>query len=173
MQEGAMQAVLERRDSLVVMPTGGGKSLCYQAPALLDDAPTVVVSPLISLMKDQVDGLIACGVAAAQLNSSLASYEQRAVERSLLAHETKLLFASPERLAMPSFRELLQRAGVRTFAVDEAHCISHWGHDFRPEYRQLRDLRSIFPEATLHAYTATATPQVRNDIAQQLELRDP
>jgi ATP-dependent DNA helicase RecQ len=173
MQEGAMQAVLERRDSLVVMPTGGGKSLCFQAPALLDDRPTVVVSPLIALMKDQVDGLRECGVAAAQLNSSQSPDEQRFVSRELQAGNIKLLFASPERLAMPSFRDLLLRAGVRTFAIDEAHCISHWGHDFRREYRQLRDLRSIFPEATLHAYTATATPQVRNDIAQQLELRDP
>lgn len=168
-----MRAVMQRRDSLVVLPTGGGKSLCYQAPALLDDAPTVVVSPLISLMKDQVDGLLACGVAAAQLNSSMTSYEQRDVERSLYEGKTKLLFASPERLAMPSFRALLERAGVRTFAVDEAHCISHWGHDFRPEYRQLRELRALFPAATIHAYTATATPQVRRDIAEQLALRDP
>src|SRR5213075_937649 len=123
--------------------------------------------------KDQVDGLVACGVPAAQLNSSLAPHEQRAVERSLLAHETKLLFASPERLAMPSFRDLLKRAGVRTFAIDEAHCISHWGHDFRPEYRQLRELRTVFPEASFHAYTATATERVRRDIAEQLALRDP
>jgi ATP-dependent DNA helicase RecQ len=173
LQHAAMDAVLDRRDSLVVLPTGGGKSLCYQAPALVDDRPTVVVSPLISLMKDQVDGLRACGVPAGQLNSSLSPQEQREVERDVLSGAIKLLFISPERLAMGSCRELLRRAGVRTFAIDEAHCISHWGHDFRPEYRQLRELRKLFPEATLHAYTATATPQVRRDIAEQLALQDP
>ena len=172
-QEGAIGAILARRDSLVVMPTGGGKSLCYQAPALIDERPTVVVSPLISLMKDQVDGLRECGVPAAQMNSAQGSDAHRAIARELLAGHIKLLFVSPERLAMPSFRDLLQRAGVRTFAIDEAHCISHWGHDFRKEYRQLRQLRTLFPEATLHAYTATATPQVRRDIAEQLALRDP
>ena len=168
-----MDASLAGRDSLVVMPTGGGKSLCYQAPALLKDHITVVVSPLISLMKDQVDGLRECGVAAAQMNSSQASDEIRAVERALFRGELKLLFVSPERLAIPSFRELLQRAGAKTFAIDEAHCISHWGHDFRPEYRQLRTLRDEFADAAFHAYTATATEQVRRDIAQQLALRDP
>ena len=173
LQQEAMLAALQRRDSLVVMPTGGGKSLCYQAPALLSEHVTVVVSPLISLMKDQVDGLRECGVAAAQLNSSQRSDQQRAIERDVLSGNIKLLFASPERLALGSFRDLLQRANVRTFAIDEAHCISHWGHDFRPEYRQLRDLRKTFPEASVHAYTATATPQVRRDIAEQLSLRDP
>jgi len=173
LQQEAMMASIEGRDSLVVMPTGGGKSLCYQAPALLSEHVTVVVSPLISLMKDQVDGLRECGVAAAQLNSSQSSDRQRAVERAVLDGKIKLLFASPERLAMASFRDLLQCANVRTFAIDEAHCISHWGHDFRPEYRQLRDLRKTFPEASVHAYTATATPQVRRDIAEQLSLRDP
>ena len=173
LQQEAMEASLEGRDSIVVMPTGGGKSLCYQVPALLKDHPTIVVSPLISLMKDQVDGLIACGVAAAQLNSSQGSLEHRAIERELIEGKLKLLFVSPERLAMPSFRELLHRAGAKTFAIDEAHCISHWGHDFRPEYRQLKTLRSEFPEASLHAYTATATAQVRRDIAEQLALRDP
>ncbi|HKR65489.1 MAG TPA: DNA helicase RecQ [Thermoanaerobaculia bacterium] len=172
LQEGAMLAALSARDSLVVMPTGGGKSLCYQAPAVLQESVTVVVSPLISLMKDQVDGLRECGVPAAQLNSSQQTAEQRAIERDLFAGNLKLLFVSPERLAMPSFRDLLRRAQVRTFAIDEAHCISHWGHDFRPEYRQLRAIREEFPEASMHAYTATATPQVRRDIAAQLGLRD-
>jgi ATP-dependent DNA helicase RecQ len=172
LQQEAMLAALQGRDSLVVMPTGGGKSLCYQAPALLNEHVTVVVSPLISLMKDQVDGLRECGVAAAQLNSSQRSDQQREIERDILSGKIKLLFASPERLALGSFRDLLRRANVRTFAIDEAHCISHWGHDFRPEYRQLRDLRKTFPEATVHAYTATATPQVRRDIAAQLALRD-
>ncbi|HJQ39620.1 MAG TPA: DNA helicase RecQ [Thermoanaerobaculia bacterium] len=173
LQEEAMLAALDSRDSLVVMPTGGGKSLCYQAPAVLQDRVTVVVSPLISLMKDQVDGLLACGVRAAQMNSSQDSTELRAVERDVLRGEVKLLFVSPERLAVPHFREFLRRANVRTFAIDEAHCISHWGHDFRPEYRQLRAVRDEFPEASMHAYTATATPEVRRDIAAQLGLREP
>jgi len=173
LQEEAMIASLEGRDSLVVMPTGGGKSLCYQVPALFKDHPTIVISPLISLMKDQVDGLIACGVQAAQINSSLSSFDHRATEHDLLEGDLKLLFVSPERLAMPSFRELLRRAGAKTFAIDEAHCISHWGHDFRPEYRQLKNLRDEFPDASIHAYTATATAQVRRDIAEQLALRDP
>jgi ATP-dependent DNA helicase RecQ len=168
-----MTASLEGRDSLVVMPTGGGKSLCYQAPALLKDHVTVVVSPLISLMKDQVDGLRECGVAAAQMNSSQAPEELRAVERALFRGELRLLFVSPERLALPWFRDLLKRAGAKTFAIDEAHCISHWGHDFRPEYRQLRTLREEFADAAFHAYTATATERVRRDIAQQLALREP
>jgi len=173
LQQEAMAASLEGRDSLVVMPTGGGKSLCYQAPALLKDHITVVVSPLISLMKDQVDGLRECGVPAAQMNSSQHSDELRAVERALFAGELKMLFVSPERLAIPSFRKLLKRAGAKTFAIDEAHCISHWGHDFRPEYRQLRTLRDVFADASFHAYTATATERVRRDIAQQLALREP
>ena len=168
-----MNAALAGRDSLVVMPTGGGKSLCYQAPALLKESVTVVVSPLISLMKDQVDGLIACGVPAAMMNSSQSSIEHRAIERDLLDGRIKLLFVSPERLALSGFRALLQRAGAKTFAVDEAHCISHWGHDFRPEYRQLATLREQFPDCSIHAYTATATRQVRRDIVDQLALRDP
>ncbi|HVG23078.1 MAG TPA: DNA helicase RecQ [Thermoanaerobaculia bacterium] len=173
LQQEAMLAALSSRDSLVVMPTGGGKSLCYQAPALMTDGVTVVVSPLISLMKDQVDGLRECGVAAAQLNSSQSSDENRGVERALFSQEVQLLFVSPERLAMTGFRDMLRRAGVKTFAIDEAHCISHWGHDFRPEYRQLRAIREEFPEASMHAYTATATPEVRRDIAMQLGLREP
>ncbi|MEA2463950.1 MAG: ATP-dependent helicase RecQ, partial [Acidobacteriota bacterium] len=168
-----MLAALTGRDSLVVMPTGGGKSLCFQAPALLSDSVTVVVSPLISLMKDQVDGLLANGIVAAQMNSSQSSSDVKATERELFAKRLKLLFVSPERLAMPGFRDLLHRANVKTFAIDEAHCISHWGHDFRPEYRQLRMLRDEFPEASMHAYTATATPEVREDIARQLGLREP
>ncbi len=168
-----MLAALTARDSLVVMPTGGGKSLCFQAPALLSDSVTVVVSPLISLMKDQVDGLLANGIVAAQMNSSQSLNDVKATERELFAKRLKLLFVSPERLAMQGFRDMLRRANVKTFAIDEAHCISHWGHDFRPEYRQLRMLREEFPEASMHAYTATATPEVREDIARQLGLRDP
>jgi ATP-dependent DNA helicase RecQ len=173
LQQEAMDSVLAGRDSLVVMPTGGGKSLCYQVPALLKEGLTVVISPLISLMKDQVDALAACGVPAAMMNSAQSPAEHRATERALLAGTLKLLFVSPERLAIASFRELLGRAHATTFAVDEAHCISHWGHDFRREYRQLRKLRELFPGASLHAYTATATRQVRRDIAEQLALRDP
>jgi ATP-dependent DNA helicase RecQ len=173
LQEEAMAAALDGRDSLVVMPTGGGKSLCYQAPAVLRDDVTVVVSPLISLMKDQVDGLRECGVPAAQMNSSQSFADIKATEREIFANRLRLLFVSPERLAVPGFRDLLRRAAIRTFAIDEAHCISHWGHDFRPEYRQLRALREEFPEASVHAYTATATPQVQRDIAEQLGLREP
>ena len=173
LQEEAMLAALSGRDSLVVMPTGGGKSLCYQAPAILQESVTVVVSPLISLMKDQVDGLRECGVGAGQMNSSQSLDDLRAVERAVLRGEMRLLFVSPERLVMPRCREFLAEANAKTFAIDEAHCISHWGHDFRPEYRQLRSIREEFPESSMHAYTATATPQVRRDIAQQLGLRDP
>ena len=168
-----MLAALSGRDSLVVMPTGGGKSLCYQAPAVLQESVTVVVSPLISLMKDQVDGLRECGVPAGQMNSSQSLDDLRGVERAVRRGEIKLLFVSPERLATPRCREFLAEANVRTFAIDEAHCISHWGHDFRPEYRQLRTLRDVFPGSSVQAYTATATPQVRRDIAEQLGLRDP
>jgi ATP-dependent DNA helicase RecQ len=173
LQEQAMQAVLDGRDSLVVMPTGGGKSLCYQAPAVKRGGVTVVVSPLIALMKDQVDGLRANGVAAAQIDSSLSDSDRFAAEVDLRQGDTRLLFVSPERLVSSDFYRLLQQAGVHTFAIDEAHCISHWGHDFRPEYRQLARLREFFPGASVHAYTATATEQVRRDIIAQLDLRDP
>ncbi len=173
LQEPAMEAVLAGRDSLVVLPTGGGKSLCYQAPAVLRGDTTVVVSPLISLMKDQVDGLRASGVAATQLDSSQTSVERSAATREIQNGAIRLLFVSPERLVMPSFQELLQQLQIRTFAIDEAHCISHWGHDFRPEYRQLNQLKQLFPQASIHAYTATATERVRRDIVDQLALHDP
>src|SRR5437762_7577956 len=173
LQEQAMRAVLDGRDSLVVMPTGGGKSLCYQAPAVLRGGTTVVVSPLIALMKDQVDSLKACGVPAIQINSALSSGERTVHEYELLQGEVRLLFVSPERLALDDFCNLLRRIDVKTFAIDEAHCISHWGHDFRPEYRQLKRLKQLFPGAAVHAYTATATERVRRDIAVQLNLADP
>jgi ATP-dependent DNA helicase RecQ len=173
LQEQAMRAALDGRDSLVVLPTGGGKSLCYQAPAVVRGGTTVVVSPLIALMKDQVDGLRACGVAAAQLDSSLSDEDRFIAEHDLAMGETRLLFVSPERLVTSDLYLRLQKAGVHTFAIDEAHCISHWGHDFRPEYRQLARLRDHFPDASVHAYTATATERVRRDIAAQLDLRDP
>src|SRR5579862_7383524 len=173
LQEQAMRAVLEDRDSLVVLPTGGGKSLCYQAPAVYRGGTTVVVSPLIALMKDQVDSLRACGIAATQLDSSLTGVERSAYEMDLSQGELRLLFLSPERLVSTDIYRILQRIDVRTFAIDEAHCISHWGHDFRPEYRQMNRLREFFPKASIHGYTATATEQVRADIIKQLALRDP
>jgi ATP-dependent DNA helicase RecQ len=173
LQEQAMRAVLDERDSLVVLPTGGGKSLCYQAPAVYRGGTTVVISPLIALMKDQVDGLRACGIAAAQLDSSQSSIERGAYEIDLRQGAIRLLFVSPERLVQTDLFRVLIGVGVRTFAIDEAHCISHWGHDFRPEYRQLNRLRDLFPSASIHAYTATATEQVRRDIIAQLALRDP
>jgi ATP-dependent DNA helicase RecQ len=165
--------VLDGRDSLVVLPTGGGKSLCYQAPAAHRRRLAVVVSPLIALMKDQVDGLRQAGVPAAALNSSQTPAERAAVMRSVGAGGVQLLYLAPERLVMDGFLERLQRAAPAFFAVDEAHCISQWGHDFRPEYRQLRALRSAFPDVAVHAYTATATPQVRGDIVGELGLRQP
>jgi ATP-dependent DNA helicase RecQ len=170
LQAAAMRTVLDGRDSLLVLPTGGGKSLCYQAPAIVRGDTTVVISPLISLMKDQVDGLRGCGVPALQLNSSLSTEEQRAGERAVLEGKIRLLFASPERLATRAFRSLLKQIDVRRFAIDEAHCISHWGHDFRPEYRQLGELKDLFPQASIHAFTATATERVRGDIVSQLGL---
>src|SRR5579884_1228495 len=173
LQEPAMRAVLDGRDSLVVLPTGGGKSLCYQAPAILRGGTTVVISPLYSLMKDQVDSLRACGVAAASIDSSLSAGERFAYEMDVRQGEVRLLFMSPERLVQTDFYRILQQIGVHTFAIDEAHCISHWGHDFRPEYRQLSRLREFFPNAAVHAYTATATERVRQDIIAQLALTDP
>jgi len=168
-----MRAVLDGRDSLVVMPTGGGKSLCYQAPAVLRGGTTVVISPLIALMKDQVDGLQACGIPAIQLDSSQSAAERFGYEQDIRDGAIRLVFVSPERLVNTDFCRLLRDLDVRTFAIDEAHCISHWGHDFRPEYRQLDRLRELFPEASVHAYTATATERVRDDIIAQLSLRNP
>jgi ATP-dependent DNA helicase RecQ len=173
LQEEAIGAVLARRDSVVILPTGAGKSLCYQAPAAALGRLAVVVSPLISLMKDQVDGLTAAGVPAAFLNSTLTAEGRRAVGVDLLLGRYHLLYVAPERLVLPSCLGLLRRAGVAFFAIDEAHCISQWGHDFRPEYRQLKVLREVFPDVAIHAFTATATPRVRTDIAAELMLRDP
>ncbi len=173
LQAEAIRAGVEHRDSLVVMPTGGGKSLCYQVPPLLAKRTDVVVSPLISLMKDQVDGLRACGYPAAALHSGIEPDHQRRIEASMAAGEYRLVFVAPERLLAPSFMRLLEQLDIRAFAVDEAHCISQWGHDFRPEYRRLATLKKRFPRASVHAYTATATPRVRDDIVAQIELVDP
>jgi len=172
-----MDAVRAGRDSIVVLPTGGGKSLCFQAPAVVAGAGlAVVVSPLISLMKDQVDTLVGNGVSAVLYNSSLSTSEKSAVMRGLSERKYRLLYVSPERLVGEggdSFVSLLASSDVRFVAVDEAHCISQWGHDFRPEYRQLARLRERLPGIAVHAYTATATARVRRDIAAQLALRDP
>jgi len=171
-----MDAIIAGRDSIVVLPTGGGKSLCFQAPALVRDGVAVVVSPLISLMKDQVDTLVGNGVPAAFINSTLSSDQRRAVTEGVRDGRFRLLYVSPERLVGEggdSFRNWLSKCNVSFIAVDEAHCISQWGHDFRPEYRQLASLRSQFPGASLHAFTATATARVRRDIASQLALKDP
>jgi ATP-dependent DNA helicase RecQ len=173
LQEQAIKAGLELRDSLVVMPTGGGKSLCYQVPAELAQRTDIVVSPLISLMKDQVDGLRECGYPAAALYSGMSPEALRQTEEQIAAGRCRLVFVAPERLLTPRFLQFVERLNVRAFAVDEAHCISHWGHDFRPEYRQLAELKSRFPQTSLHAYTATATERVRADIAAQLRLKNP
>jgi ATP-dependent DNA helicase RecQ len=173
LQDEAIRAALGQRDSLVVLPTGGGKSLCYQIPPVVAQRTDVVISPLISLMKDQVDGLRACGYPAAALNSGMTPAERQQSEREVVAGRCRLLFVAPERLRNPWLLGLLERTGVWAFAIDEAHCISHWGHDFRPEYRQLAALRERFPQASLHAYTATATQRVRDDIIAQLRLHDP
>jgi ATP-dependent DNA helicase RecQ len=155
------------------MPTGGGKSLCYQVPAELAQRTDIVVSPLISLMKDQVDGLRECGYPAAALYSGMPPDAVRETEAHIAAGRYRLIFVAPERLLTPRFLQFVERLQVRAFAIDEAHCISHWGHDFRPEYRQLTLLKSRFPRASVHAYTATATERVRADIAEQLRLESP
>jgi ATP-dependent DNA helicase RecQ len=173
LQAEAIHAALAGRDSLVVMPTGGGKSLCYQLPPLVAESTDVVVSPLVALMKDQVDALEAIGYPAAALHGGMSQEERSAVRDRIAAGELRLVFAAPERLVNTGLLDLLARVGVKRFAIDEAHCISHWGHDFRPEYRQLALLRERFPSASIHAFTATATPRVRDDIARQLSLRDP
>ena len=184
LQREAMQAVLDGRDSVVVLPTGGGKSLCFQAPAVVDVEPgaegrrgvALVVSPLISLMKDQVDGLRVDGVAAAYLNSTLTAGQRDAVMAGIRADTCRLLYVSPERLVGEGgdrLRRMLRECGVRFIAIDEAHCISQWGHDFRPEYRQLGRLRDEFAGVAMHAFTATATERVRRDIVSELRLREP
>jgi ATP-dependent DNA helicase RecQ len=176
LQGEAMASVLAGRDSLLVLPTGGGKSLCFQAPALVRPGLAVVVSPLSSLMKDQVDSLVGNGVPAVLYNSSLTSDEKSAVIAGLRQGRYRLLYVSPERLVAEGsdgFLALLAGCGVSFVAVDEAHCISQWGHDFRPEYRRLGTLRQALPGVSLHAYTATATTRVRRDIIAQLGLNDP
>jgi ATP-dependent DNA helicase RecQ len=177
LQRDAMHAILDARDSIVVLPTGGGKSLCFQAPAIVqNEGLALVVSPLISLMKDQVDGLRVDGVAASYLNSTLLPHERDEVIAGVRENRCRLLYVSPERImgdGSQGLRRLLQQANLRFIAIDEAHCISQWGHDFRPEYRQLGRLRDEFPQVSFHAFTATATERVRRDIAGELRLQDP
>lgn len=175
LQREAMEAILADRDSVVILPTGGGKSLCFQAPALVRDGLAVVVSPLISLMKDQVDTLVSSGVSAAYYNSSMSSEQKSEVTRGVREGRYRLLYVAPERLVgegSDGFLSLIGQRPISFVAVDEAHCISQWGHDFRPEYRQLARLRDQWPQIGLHAFTATATSRVRRDIVTQLGLRD-
>ena len=173
MQAEIIESVLSGRDTVVLMPTGGGKSICFQVPALLLRGTALVVSPLISLMKDQVEALRQNGIRATYLNSSQSSLEQRQVEDDLANGGVKLLYVSPERLLAGDTIRLLQRAKINLIAVDEAHCISAWGHDFRPEYTKLKLVRQAFPQVPVVALTATADKVTRRDIAAQLELRDP
>ena len=173
LQEEIICDALAGKDVFAVLPTGGGKSLCFQLPALARPGLTVVVSPLIALMKDQVDALQAAGVAATFLNSSLAAGESRPRLRGLHNGEYRLLYVAPERLMLSGFLDDLKRWNVNLFAIVEAHCISEWGHDFRPEYRQIASLRPQFPDVPMMALTATATERVRGDIEKQLHLRDP
>ena len=173
LQEEIIRDAIEGRDVFALLPTGGGKSLCFQLPALVKPGLTLVVSPLIALMKDQVDALQASGIAATFLNSSLAQGDSRPRLRGLHNGEFRLLYVAPERLMLSGFLDDLKRWNINLIAVDEAHCISEWGHDFRPEYRQLASLRPHFPDVPFMALTATATDRVREDIVKQLHLREP
>ncbi|SVC54946.1 uncharacterized protein METZ01_LOCUS307800, partial [marine metagenome] len=173
LQEEIIRAALDGRDVLVLMPTGGGKSLCYQLPALVREGLTIVVSPLIALMKDQVDALQAAGAPATFLNSTLNADESRHRIAGLYRGEYKLLYIAPERLMLSGTIEMLESWKPQCIAIDEAHCISEWGHDFRPEYRQIANLRDQFGQIPMMALTATATDRVREDIATQLRLHEP
>ena len=172
LQEEIITNVLAGKDSFVLMPTGGGKSLCYQLPALKLPGLTLVISPLIALMKDQVDALKANGIAAEFINSSLSSQEIHAIQEKAKSGELKILYLAPERLASAGFQDFLQTLNLSLIAIDEAHCISEWGHDFRPDYRNLKLLKKTFPQISIIALTATATPRVQTDITQQLTLDD-
>jgi len=172
-QADIIDSILRGQDVLGVIATGGGKSICYQIPALRKEGLCVVISPLISLMKDQVDGLCENGISAAYLNSTLSSDRRFRIEKAILSGELKVLYISPERLLAPGFINFLQGVQINLFAIDEAHCISQWGHEFRPEYRKLSVIRRFFPHIPIIALTATATPSVRSDIITELNLHDP
>src|SRR5258708_4043747 len=172
-QEAIVRSILDGRDVAAIMPTGGGKSLCYQLPAAAMEGVCVVVSPLIALMQDQAVQLLEAGIPAAVLNSSIDYAEQRDIMRRAERGELRLLYLSPERLVRDDALEWLKRVQLSFFAIDEAHCISEWGHEFRPEYRKLRALREWFPDVPIAAFTASATRPVRHDIVAQLSLRDP
>ena len=172
LQQDIIQNILNRKDTLVLMPTGGGKSICYQLPALMMEGTTIVVSPLISLMKDQVESLQANGIAAKAMNSANDETDNLILRRECMEGKIKLLYISPERL-LTEMDFLLKDIRISLFAIDEAHCISQWGHDFRPEYTQLKKLREHFPEVPIVALTATADKLTRQDIVEQLDLKDP
>ena len=173
LQAEIVDDVLAGRDVFALLPTGGGKSLCFQLPAVMRPGLTVVVSPLIALMKDQVDALTSAGIPATFLNSTLGPDEARLRLRTLHEGGYRLLYLAPERLALANTYRDLEAWHVTRFAIDEAHCISEWGHDFRPEYRRLSELRRAFPGIPVLALTATATGRVRDDIVKSLALRDP
>lgn len=173
LQRKAVEALQGGKDCLMVLPTGGGKSLCFQLPALLLEGTALVISPLISLMKDQVDALTEMGIPAARWDSTLTAEEYGELRRNLRDGRIKLLYLSPERLTGESFKEVTAELNISLIAVDEAHCVSLWGHDFRPDYRRLQDLKERFPRVPLGAFTATATVRVREDIREQLKLKDP
>ena len=172
-QEKIIDAILQKRNVLGIMTTGAGKSICYQVPALVFKGLTIVISPLISLMKDQVDQLLANGIEAAYLNSTQTQEEQQAVEQKALSGQLKLLYLSPEKVMTQGFFRLVSYCKVSFIAVDEAHCVSQWGHDFRPEYTLLGNLRKTFQNIPLMALTATADPTTRADILHHLRLNDP
>src|SRR5690606_8466794 len=173
-QERIIEAVLQKKDTFALMPTGGGKSLCYQIPALLFDGLTLVISPLIALMKDQVDALRVNGIEAAYLNSTQSFAEQEEVLRKARDKSLKLLYLAPERLLrQPNFLRTITALDISLIAIDEAHCISHWGHDFRPDYRMLAQLKQTLPDTPVIALTATADQLTRKDIVEKLELREP
>jgi len=173
LQEKIVTSILEGRDTCVIMPTGGGKSLCYQLPALVQNRTTIVISPLIALMQDQAAQLEQMGIPAAVLNSALPGPQQSKVMGRAREGAYRLLYLSPERLARPDTKTWLESVPIGFFAIDEAHCISEWGHEFRPEYRQLSSLRANFPDRPIAAFTASATQRVRHDILAQLQLRNP
>ena len=173
LQERIVRSLLAGRDTCVVMPTGGGKSLCYQLPAVVSGGTAVVISPLIALMQDQATQLAQMGIPAAVLNSTMSEGEQKMVMSKAREGAYRLLYVSPERMARGDTMGWMQQVPVTFFAIDEAHCISEWGHEFRPEYRQLNKLRTKFPDRPIAAFTASATRHVRHDILAQLQLRNP